>query len=399
MHHSGNVCLVGLAAVACAACSPADTAIPDWCGTDAGNVRVRHTAASQALLLREAWRRGGLREGEELVSPEPPAIDRAGRVALVDRGLEEIVVIDENAEWLGAVLRQGDGPDEVGLPITVAWGSDGELIVADFERQQIAWRSLEDGHVTQTTPVPSGALEWVYRAGEVHWGWFTLAPTGDVLLDRRDRADLNAPIVSKLEEYATDGAATPQVLMRVDATPLTVRRTLIAPGFPRALGAIGPEGEIAVTGDSEHYRIRLLASDGSDSVLVCRDVPAAPLTRAERGDTFFGGEGPRRAEFDELREWLSQADRPDGALPVGRLFFGSTGRLWVQRDRPNPFELGPSAGGTYDLFSDAGEYLGTVEASPGVTLYGESQDWVIGYEVGSLDETSIVAFDLVASPH
>jgi hypothetical protein len=348
-------------------------------------------------VLREAWRRGGLREGEELVRPESPAIDRAGQVALVDRALEEIVVVGRNAKWLGPVLRQGDGPDEVGLPITVAWGTNGDLLVADFERQQVAQRSLADGHITQTFPVPRGALDWVYRAGEVHWGWFTLAPTGDVLLDRRDRADLNAPIVSQLEKYAAGGSAPPQVLMRVDAPPLTARRTLIAPAFPRALGAIGPDGVVAVAGDSEHYRLRILASDGSDSVVVCRDTPGIPLTRAERGDTFFNGDGPRRAEFDELRGWLSEAKRPTAPLPMGRLFFGSTGRLWVQRNRPSPFALGPTAGGTYDVFSEGGQYVGTVEAPPGVTLYGESEEWVIGYDIGSLDETSVVAFELAAA--
>lgn len=393
---AGRAFLVGFATVACIACSRTETAVPDWCSAGAGDAVLRYGTESQALLLREAWRRGGLREGEELVRPEAPAIDRGGRVAFVDRALEEIIVVGKEAEWLGPVLTQGDGPDEVGLPIAVAWGADGDLLVADFERRQIVRRHLEDGQVVTTYPIPGGVLDWVYRAGEVHWGWFTLAPTGDVLLDRRDRADLDAPIESQLEKYAAEGPAAPRVLMRVDAPPLTVRRSWIAPGFPRALGAIGPQGVVAVAGDSEHYRVRLLASDGSDSVRVCRDTPGVPLSRAERGDTFSSGDGPRRAEFDELRGWLDAVRRPSAPLPMGRLFFGSTGRLWVQRDRPNPFELGPPAGSAYDVFSEGGRYVGTVQASPGVTLYGESEAWVIGYEIGSFDETSVVAYELVA---
>lgn len=379
----------------CVACTDAETAAPSWCRSRSEGAVVRYSTESRTLLLQEAWRRGGLREGEEVVHPEAPSVDRLGRVAFIDRALEDVVVIGEGAVWLGAVLEQGDGPDEVGLPVTVAWGPDGTLLVADFQRQQLRRWSVGEEAGAAVRPIPEGVLDWVYRAGEVHWGWLSLAPTGDILLDRRGRADADAPVETQLEKYPVRDVGPPQVLLRVEASPLTARRTLVAPGFPRVLGAIGPEGEVAVAGDSEHYAVRTLATDGSDSVLVCRDTPGVPLSRGERGDTLIEGDGPRRAASEELRGWLVDAERPSQPIPIGRLFFGSTGRLWVQRDRPNPFHLGPPPGGIYDVFSDAGRYVGTVQPPPGVTLYGESEAWVIGYEVGGFDETSVVAYEVV----
>lgn len=392
------MCRVGLAVVACSACSGPGPSVPDWCGTEGTGASVRYSVHSRTLALREAWRRGGLREGEDLVSPEAPSIDRAGRVALIDRAIEEVVAIRQGGEWLGPVVKQGDGPGEIGLPIAVAWGRDGRLLVADFERQRIVEWSVSGGTIGEVSSIARGVLDWVYSAGEAHWGWFGLASNGDVLLDRRERTGPDAPVLTRLEKYSASETGRSQVLMQVDAVALTPRRTLVAPGFPRALGAIGPDGVVAVTGASGHYRVRLLKSDGSDSVIVCRETPGVPLSRAEQGDTSFSGEGPARVEFDEMREWLRAARRPTEPLPIGRLFFGSTGRLWVERDRPNPFKLGPPAGSAYDIFSELGEYVGTVQAPSGVTLYGESDAWVIGYEVGSLDETSVVAYELLAPP-
>ena len=92
---------------------------------------------------------------------------------------------------------------------------------------------------------------------------------------------------------------------------------------------------------------------------------------------------------------VRESRRPESPISMGRMFFGSNGRLWVQRDRENPFHFGPPPGASYDVFSPAGGYLGTVKAPNGVTFYGESDEWVIGYEVGELDETSVVAYQLL----
>jgi hypothetical protein len=383
------------------ACSPRSEVVPEWCMGKVGEpVILFSSEVPQDLTLREAWRRGGLQLGEELARPDIPAIDRLGRVVMSDWGLGEVLAIGENGEWLGPVVFWGGGPEEVGLPVAVQWGEDGSLLFMDFERRQISRRSDVTGEVLEAYQIPEGIFRWVYLAGEVHWGWISLSPSGDLLLAPRARAgpEPNAPLTAELVVYdADDPKGEPQVLMSLEVTPLTEGRTLIAPGFPQPVGAIGPRGVVAVAGDTEEYRIRILAADRSDSVVICRDAPALPLTRAELGDTLFPERSvdPLQREMEALRLMLREGRRPGNPIAIGRMFFGSTGRLWVQRDRENPFHFGPPPGADYDVFSPSGGYFGTVKAPEGVTFYGESAEWVIGYEVGDLEETSVVAYEIL----
>ena len=280
------------------------------------------------------------------------------------------------------------------------WAEDGSLLFLDFERRQVSKRSYPSGEPLGTHPIPEGVMRWVFEAGEVHWGWISLLPSGDLVLAPRSRGGTepgSALTASLLLFDVEDSDTEPNVLMSLEVTPLTEGRTLIAPGFPRPVGAVGPQGVVAVAGDTEDYRIRILAEDGSDSLVICRDVPSLPLTRAEVGDTLFPERAvdPVERELDALRLMLRDAKRPREPIALGRMFFGSTGRLWVQRDRENPLGSGPPRGATYDLVSPAGTYVGTVRAPDGVVFYGESDEWLIGYEVGELGETSVVAYEVL----
>jgi hypothetical protein len=391
--------LISLSALA--ACMSADDAVPEWCVGEVGEPAiVFNSGALRQLTLREAWRRGGLQAGEELARPDPPAIDRFGRVVLSDWGLGEVLAIGVGGEWLGPVMFWGEGPEEVGLPVAVQWTEDGSLFFLDFERRQIFKRAFPSGEGLAAYPIPEGVMRWTFMAGEVHWGWISLLPSGDLLMTPRNRTgtELNAPMTAGLVLFDVgDPDAEPEDLLSLEVPPLSEGRTLIAPGFPKPIGAVGPSEVVAVAGDTEDYRIRILAADRSDSLVICRDASSIPLTRAELGDTLFPDRSvdPIERELDALRLMILDAKRPSRPVAMGRMFFGSTGRLWVQRDRDNPFHFGPPSGAIYDLFSPGGGYFGTVQAPEGVTFHGESDDWVIGYEVGDLGETSVVAYDVL----
>lgn len=134
--------------------------------------------------------------------------------------------------------------------------------------------------------------------------------------------------------------------------------------------------------------MRLLGNDLRDSVVICRDVQARPLTAAESGDTSVSG-------FEALLAALRGVDH-SGVLPaIGRVFFGAGGDLWVQRDRANPLSpQWPPEGATYDVYGPGGSYEGTLAAPAKAILYGQVGDLVIGYERGAYDEVSIVGYRL-----
>jgi hypothetical protein len=89
--------------------------------------------------------------------------------------------------------------------------------------------------------------------------------------------------------------------------------------------------------------------------------PSLPLTRAEPGDAVFSERSV------EPRE----------------------------RDRENPFHFGPPLGALQDVFASPGEFVGTEGSQARVTLYREFEDLAIGWEVGDLGETSIMAHKVV----
>lgn len=396
-----SLSLCALSSLVVTACGSSAEVMPEWCTSESGDPLIVFSANDpRPLALREVWRRGGLREGEELARPGTPTIDRLGRVALVDESLGEVVVIGEDGRWLGPVIRQGNGPEDVRAPVAVAWADDGSLLILDFGRMVISRRAVPEGRVVGEQPVSEDAVGRLVAANEIHPSAFSVASTGDLLTEPRARLGDEEDAALSVQLLKYDGRnpeSAPTTLMSLETEPLVEGRTWIAPGFPQPLVGLGPRGVVAIAGDTETYRVRILGSSGADSVVICRNAEGVPLTRLELGDTLLdlSATDPAEREREEFRRWLSEATRPPVPLPVGRLIIGSTGRLWIQREREDPLRFRPPGGATYDVFSTAGSYLASVTAPDGVVLYGESQDLVIGYAVGDLDETSVVAFELV----
>lgn len=400
LYRSPSMCAVCVLALA--ACTGSPEVIPEWCTGVSGDPLIVFSADTpKSLTIHEVWRRGGLREGEELARPGTPSIDRLGRVALIDESLGEVIAIEGDGRWVGPVVRQGNGPEDARVPAAVAWGDDGTLLILDFGRMVISRRALPAGNVVDEQPVPEDAVRRLFAASEIHPSSFIITSTGALLTKPRARlgGGPEAGLSVQLLKYdGQDSEGAPVTLMSLETEPLVEERTWIAPGFPQPLVGVGPGGVVAVAGDTETYRVRILDSTGADSVVICREAEGLPLTRLELGDTLLDLDStdPVERELEEFRGWLSEATRPTAPLPIGRLFVGSTGRVWVQREREDPLRFRAPGGATYDVFSAAGSYLGTVTAPDGVVLYGEAHELVIGYAIGDLDETSVVAFELLS---
>lgn len=124
---------------------------------------------------------------------------------------------------------------------------------------------------------------------------------------------------------------------------------------------------------------------------ICRDAAPLPVTAREVEPE------PSSELPEELLSALRGAVLPDTLAAFGRLFWGTDGRLWVQRDRPSSFT--PSylgvPGARYDVFDAEGRYLGGVSAPPGAYLQAAAGDTVWSIEFGQLDEASVVAYELV----
>jgi len=161
------------------------------------------------------------------------------------------------------------------------------------------------------------------------------------------------------------------------------------PGTRMPLAAVGPGGGVALGGASSAYRIDVLRADFTDSLVVCRQAPALPLTESERGEIELPGSPPGLASL------LDRSRKLKAPLPFGRIFVGREGRLWVQRERPDPQRIYTHPGGaTYDVFAAGGAYLGVVRAPERVVLIAEATDLVYGLESSDGGPVSLVAYGL-----
>lgn len=382
--------LVAPALVAGACGSPAPPSLPGWCTANADARVVLAPAEPRTLRLTEVWRRGGRREEEVLAFPWPPAVGARGWIAIPDVWLRAVVVLDTLGTWIGPVTDGGGGPGEVTLPAAAVWEADDRLAILDVGDASIVRLRAPGFELIEDVRVTGRSIGEAAASGEVL----------SLFLDQRGRTGIELRGVRTPGEVAVralqavespDGDVDTLIVVETAAlSPDTRWGSMLAPGHPVPVAAAGPGGRIALAGDVPRYRIRILGAELSDSLVICRDVAAEPLSASERGDT--------AAPDGLLIEALRAAPRPPAPQSIGRLFFGSAGELWVQRTRPNPFRPGtPPEGAEYDQFSPDGLYRGSVTAPVGTVLHAQVGDLVIAYERGELDEISVVGLRL-ASP-
>jgi hypothetical protein len=382
-----------LALGACAAGTP-----DAWCPPLEGVETVANTGpgvwARDGVVPRlvELWRVGGLAEGQHLAFPIGAAAARDGRIAIPDWMLGEVIVVDGDGWWLGSWTRQGRGPGETLRPAAAAWTAGGEIAVFDVEGSRVVFRS-EAGAAAPDIPVSPALTAPVKASGELEW--VGVDARGTVALAPGPRSEPRAPeLFFTVLLRLPPGAEAPDT---VAAVPLPVVREgryrgWSLPGAPRVVGALAPDGRLAVGGEDAAYRIVVYDAAGEATLQICRDAAPLPLAAVELLETAVP------EQMQELAAALRNAPPPERPAPFGRMFFGADGRLWVQRERRDPLGRdglhGPPAA-RFDVFDPSGRHLGEVRAPERARLVAAAGDRVWAFETGELDETTVVAYRLV----
>jgi len=343
----------------------------------------------------ELWRAGGLNEDEDLAFPLNASVSHAGRLAIADWELGNLSIVERDGRWIGDWAARGQGPGELALPAAARWiGASDTVVVFDIGNGRVVF--LSDGRpVRPHVLVDPGFLAPILISGEV--GWVGVTPAAGVLIapaptapaDSED-ADAAAPIL-----FQRARASEVDTLVTVAIPTMRARPpygTLTAPGWPRPVAALGGDGSIVVGGMDGRYRILRLEESGDTIGMICRDTRALPFSERER-----------HADRDDdyvaaLEEAIAAVPHPDSLAQFGRLFLSVEGNLWVQRDRPSALRFGDAyhgvPGALYDVFDPAGRYLGEVRAPENARLQAALGDTVWAYEIGELDETWVVAYEL-----
>lgn len=408
---SGRGAIFALLAGIAAGCAPdagpgaAGAPAVAWCEADPYGAEVALTPADDegawaeqgvgSPNFVELWRAGGLNEGEELAFPLNASVSMDGRLAIADWQLGNLTIVERDGRWIGDWAPRGQGPGELARPAAALWIAESDTVVVfDIDNGRVVF--LSDGRpVRPHVLVDPGFLAPILISGEV--GWVGVTPVGGVLI---------APVPTAPADSETADAAAVILLQRAQesevdtlvtvAAPTMRARppygTARAPGWPLPLAALGGDGSIAVGGMDGRYRILRLEDSGDTTGVICRDTGALPFSERERhadGDDDY---------VDALEEAIAAVPRPDSLAQFGRLFLSAEGNLWVQRERPSALRFGESyhgvPGAVYDVFDPDGRYQGEVRAPENARLQAALGDTVWAYEIGELDETWVVAYEL-----
>jgi hypothetical protein len=344
----------------------------------------------------ELWRAGGLREGQELLTPVSVAVRADGMVAIPDFGLAEVVTVGPDGGWRGSVFRKGPGPEELQTPAAAAWSSDGDLWVFDVVSPKVLRYRDGDGSVS-ALPVSPDFTAPVVSSGELIWAG---VQRGGAVLLQPGSQPIDAAAANPAQHRALllreRAADTPIDTLASIEFPVVSANRLHAwpvPGWPRLVAAVGLDGAIAVGGFDDSYRVLIRDARGVVLRQICRDVAPLPLRPSERGEFDVRG-------LEALATAIRDAPRAERPAPYGRLVLGADGSLWVQRERPAAYPGEASAlwgwaGARYDVFDADGTFRGSVKLPDGASLAAVRGDTIWTFVHGSLDEVELVAYGLV----
>jgi hypothetical protein len=272
--------------------------------------------------------------------------------------------------------------------VAAGWTEEGTLLVLDLSVAKVIEFDASKDTLVGEWKIPQEVFAKIGVSG--YLPGILLTSRGTVVLEMPwSPVEGGAPTERNAALLEVGPSAPPGTLLVTRARVLGAERftTWPLPGASRPLVAAGTSGSVAVAGEDARYRIRLLGTARTDSLVICRDAAPFPLSSAELGET--------DPTWTEYAEEVKAAPRPDSLMPFGRMFLGAGGRLWVQRERPIAHGYEASVrGGTYDVFEAGGEYLGVVHAGDRVLLVGEAHGLVFGDEKGEFDEVSLVAYRL-----
>ncbi|MGE5927039.1 MAG: hypothetical protein ACM357_06785 [Gemmatimonadota bacterium] len=275
-------------------------------------------------------------------------------LALLDTDAKQLVTADLRRGTLRRQGREGNGPGEFRAP-SFLLSRGGEVVVYDISTRRVS-RFDAARRFVKSVPTPGATLQLLGWNGDlVRIAWTSFMPDG-------------GPYISELE--LADGSLRER--FRVLARDSTLASPM--PGgsgsTPFLAFAAASDGGVLV-GSPRHYRITRFDSTGRVVRRFGRPLPPVYRTPAEidsilaQGGRMLAGtpvrEGQRGDLAARLRDALGKEPKPHFPW-MGGIAVDPDGRAWVLTARGR-------RGTEFDVFSPAGDFLGTVHAPGRVVAF------------------------------
>lgn len=297
------------------------------------------------------WTAGGDPDGPTTfyrVTPNLVASDGAGRFYVLDAANGRVVQLAPDGTHLRVFGRAGEGPGELGRPVSLTVDTAGVSAIFDYSKMALVRFDAEgtslDGVPFRHPPPPVAGHRHMRALGDDYVVSTTEFGAMNYVLRRVGR---DSSIIAEIELPPSTMQEYPSCGMGLRLPPLLVPEV--------SWDAHG--SEIAVSASAE-YRVDLLNGASSGVRSVRRDLPQVEATRdlaaQELGDGFVirRGSNPCIIPTTEMVEKRGYGD----VVPrIDRVALSPAGDLWVQRR-----VLGSRGTGPIDVFDPDGTYLGTL---------------------------------------
>ena len=282
-----------------------------------------------------------------------------GTIYVLDYQAVEVRAFSPDGEYLNTIVRHGEGPGEIGEANGILLSGDTLLWIHDH-RQSVVIGVDPAGEELRRfdKPVRAYGYIWVGAFDDKGRYWRETRHSDE---DEEYREPEPGLLTGSYRRYYKSHDLSSGAVDSVYLGEDTFRNYMVRMGDGRMFFDI-PFGasEVSVvspSGDLWHantasYRLTRTGEDGDTLVVIEAALPALPVTPEDRSSYV-----QRWVDVDpEARRGAEAAAElmPDVKPLLEGLFLDDEGQLWVERATPNdvpPF---------YDLFSQDGDYLGSV---------------------------------------
>ena len=281
-----------------------------------------------------------------------------GAIYVLDFQAAELRAFEPDGSFRRMVAREGQGPGEIRQANGLARAPDGTFWVQDHGQWQLL-RLTPEGEEVERIPMFVRQFGYLWD-GSVDDAGRIWTSESRSLAPRRGEPEpgLNEGAGEHLL-VTHDPAAGTQ-----DSIPLGVRefRSFVValeggwsfwsvPYQPSLLHAVDPAGGVWVA-TSDAYRIARLDAGGDTTLVIEVDLPAPPVTAADRA-RFVEASRERDPDQEPIARQIAQV-MPETKPVLGQLVVDDRSRLWVRRFE----EEGDPA--HFDVFGPTGDYLTSV---------------------------------------
>ena len=303
---------------------------------------------ARTVRLVPLWSAGG--EDSEILFGRvvAVAVGEAGGIFVLDGQLGRVEAFSPAGDHLRPVVRPGEGPGEVRMPVAMTILADGSLVVLDrFPARLVRVR-------TDGTPLATVDLEAVRPPGSGPLAGLALAAAGDgLVVAAAHNADGMRTAVKLLARFAPDGREL--VRLREARTPIDrAHPTCSDHEFLSPFAGtwcVDGRGRVWFPPDPFRYALEVIAADGSTAAVAARGYRPRERTGRERLrvaaliDAHLGG----------LRD-RTEVSIDDREPAIADLQCGPDGLVWAEHGHSRHRQ---PAGVllTYDTFDDRGRWL------------------------------------------